>query len=114
MKKITKHQFKLEVIDNDGLVLVEFYTEWSGSAFIITKLLSELEKHYENKVRFVLINIEETKTLSERYGVKKIPTILFFKDGEVIHQLEGIHSRNKIENVLDAILNGTKIHNTNN
>ena len=59
MKKVIGNRFRGEVIENDKPVLVEFFTEWSGSAFIIAELLYELEKHYAAFVKFVLVNVDE-------------------------------------------------------
>lgn len=108
MKKVIGNRFKPEVIDNEKPVLVEFFTEWSGSAFLIAELLYELEKEYGAHVKFVLINIDEYPEISSKYGVKKIPTILFFREGEVINQLEGTPSRVKIKEVLDKIIEQIK------
>lgn len=104
MKKVIGNRFKPEVIDNEKPVLVEFFTEWSGSAFLIAELLYQLEKQYKDYVKFVLVNVDESPEILEDYGVKKIPTILFFKEGEVINQLEGTPSRVKIKEVLDNII----------
>ena len=104
MKKVAGNRFNPEVIENDKPVLVEFFTEWSGSAFLIAELLYELEKEYSSHFKFVLINIDESKSIPKKYGVKKIPTILFFRKGEVINQLEGTPSRVKIKEVLDGII----------
>ena len=104
MKKVIGSRFRAEVIENEKPVLVEFFTEWSGSAFIIAELLYELEKQYAEFVKFVLVNVDESKEIREDYGIKKIPSILFFKKGEVINQLEGTPSRVKIKEVLDQII----------
>jgi len=104
MKKVVANRFKHEVIDDKKPVLVEFFTEWSGSAFLIAELLYQLEKQYEEYVKFALVNVDESPEIKEEYGVKKIPTILFFREGEVINQLEGTPSRVKIKEVLDGII----------
>jgi thioredoxin 1 len=108
MKKLTGKRFKQEVVENNEPVMVEFFTEWSGSAFLIAELLSELEKEYGTHVKFVLVNIDESPEISSRYGVKKIPTILFFRKGEVINQLEGTPSRATIKEVLNNIIKQIK------
>lgn len=97
-------RFELEVLKSKEPVVVEFFTEWSGSAFIIAELLYALEKQYVKDVKFVIVNMDESEPLRMAYGVKKIPTILFFKDGEVIDQLEGTQPRSKIEEVIENIM----------
>lgn len=97
-------RFELEVLKSKEPVVVEFFTEWSGSAFIIAELLYALEKQYVKDVKFVIVNMDESEPLRRAYGVKKIPTILFFKDGEVVDQLEGTQPRSKIEEVIENIM----------
>ena len=104
MKKVIGKRFKPEVIENDKPVLVEFFTEWSGSAFLIAELLYQLEEHYSNYVKFLMVNVDESPEIRGKYGITKIPTILFFKEGEVINQLEGTPSRVKIKEALDKII----------
>jgi thioredoxin 1 len=106
MIKVMERRFGLEVLESKEPVVVEFFTEWSGSAFIIAELLYALEKQYAGEVKFVIVNMDESEQLRRAYGVKKIPTILFFKDGEVVGQLEGTQPRSKIEEVIENILEG--------
>ncbi len=104
MKKVIGNRFKPEVIYDAKPVLVEFFTEWSGSAFLIAELLYQLEKQYKDDVKFVLVNVDQSPEIRANYGVKKIPTLLFFNKGKVIYQLEGSPSRVKIKEVLDHII----------
>ena len=99
-----ERRFALEVLESKLPVVVEFFTEWSGSAFIIAELLYALERQYAGKVKFVIVNMDESKQLRKAYGVKKIPTILFFKEGEVVDQLEGTQPRSKIEEAIENVL----------
>jgi thioredoxin 1 len=111
MKKVVANRFKHEVIDDKKPVLVEFFTEWSGSAFLIAELLYQLEKQYTDYVKFTLVNVDESPEIQKEYGVKKIPTILFFRKGEVINQLEGTPSRAKIKDILDQLIEQIKNEN---
>ena len=104
MIKVMEQRFALEVLESKEPVVVEFFTEWSGSAFIIAELLYALEKQYLGDVKFVIVNMDESEQLRRSYGVKKIPTILFFKDGEVVGQLEGTQPRSKIKEGIENVL----------
>lgn len=99
-----EQRFGVEVLRSREPVVVEFFTEWSGSAFIIAELLYALEKQYAGDAKFVIVNMDESEQLRRKYGVKKIPTILFFKDGEVVGQLEGTQPRSKIEETIENVL----------
>lgn len=103
MKKIRAKAFPGEVIKSEKPVVAEFYADWSGTAFIISDLLEELEEEYGKHVKFVLINIEKPGEIMTKYGINKIPTILFFNKGKVINQLEGMPSRKKIKELLDEV-----------
>jgi thioredoxin 1 len=104
MNKIDWHDFDPQGYETTKAVVVEFFTDWSGSAFIIAQLLYQLEEYYNHYFEFIMVNVEESEKIRAQYGIKKIPTILFFKDGMVINQLEGTQSRSTIKDVLDEII----------
>jgi thioredoxin 1 len=108
LKAISKEDFKKEVIEKEGLSMVEFKTEWSGTCRIIEPVYTDLSKSYSGTIDFFTIDIDSEKGLDTEYGVMEIPTILFFKAGKVIDHSIGLISKNrliaKIENVL-AVLN---------
>jgi len=106
MKKIVASRFDFEIHESKWPVVVLFFTEWSGSAFIIAQMLHELEKQYANTVKFVLVNSDESPELCQTFGIRKIPTILFFREGEVVNQLQGTHSRSRIKEIINAVIIG--------
>jgi thioredoxin 1 len=104
IKKISKNNFKEQVIGNKNLSLVKFKTEWSGACQIIHPMYEELSKSYEGQVDFFCIDADTEKELYRQLGVNEIPTILFIKSGEMIDHAVGLVSKNiliaKIENAL--------------
>src|SRR5436305_12996081 len=101
---ITGKELKKEVTENLNLLLVHFKTEWNGACQILAPVYDELAHAYKGTVRFFTIDAEKNKTTVQRYGVTEIPTILFFKEGEVIDHVTGLASKSmiisKIENAL--------------
>jgi thioredoxin len=103
-KKISGKELRKEVMENSVLSLVKFKTDWSGSCQIISPVYEELANYYKGQVNFYNLDIENEPELENDFGVIEIPTILFFKRGEVIDHISGLVPKNiiitKIENAL--------------
>ena len=105
-KKITKQEFRKEVMESPALSLVKFKLEWSGACQIILPIYEELSRSYKGMVNFFTIDIEKESGIDKEYGIMEVPTILFFKDGQIIDHVSGLVPKNvvisKIENALNA------------
>jgi thioredoxin 1 len=103
-RKIDQKNFKNEVIESMELAIVQFKSEWSGACQIIAPLYEELAKHYKGSANFFVSDIEVNTSLEKEFGIQEVPTILFFKHGEIIDFSIGLISKNtliaKIENAL--------------
>jgi len=101
---ITGKELKKEVAGNINLLLVHFKTEWNGACQILAPLYEDLAIAYNGAAKFFTVDAERNKTVMHEYGVMEIPTILFFKNGEVGDHVSGLASKNiivsKIENAL--------------
>jgi thioredoxin 1 len=86
------------------LCLVQFRTEWSGSCQIMQPIYEELARYYKGSAQFFWVDADQEKELYAQYGIKELPTILFFKNNELIDYAPGLVSKNKliakIENAL--------------
>lgn len=102
MKKIKCTEFE-KLINNQSRVVILFSTDWSGSSIIVKGALHELEKELECNICFFEIDKENCTKICERYGIKNVPTILFFKDGQIVDQLNGVPSKNTIHKILKKI-----------
>jgi thioredoxin 1 len=111
MKKIECQEFETKVLQKASQVVVLFSTGWSGSSLIVRGALHELEEEFGDKISFIEIDREECRQICQDYGIKKVPTLLFFNEGKVVEQLNGVPSKNKIQKVL-AKIDG-KEHNEN-
>ena len=105
-KKITKQEFRKEVMESPALSLVKFKLEWSGACQIILPIYEELAKSYKGMVNFFNIDIEKESGIDKEYGIIEVPTILFFKGGQIVDHVSGLVPKNvvisKIENALNA------------
>ena len=106
---ISKNDFKKEVISNTGLTLVQFKKEWNGACQIISPIYEELARSYKGQANFFTVDVEQETGIDHDYGVVEIPTILFFRRGEIIDHVTGLAPKNvmitKIENALSTTLN---------
>lgn len=105
-KPVSKKDFKKEVIEGGHLALVQFKKKWNGVSQIIEPVYNDLAKTYHGKVNFYTVDIEKEKGLDSEYGVREIPTILFFKGGKVVDHVVGLTPKNvlivKIENAISG------------
>jgi len=102
--QITGKQLKKEIAENINLLLVHFKTEWNGACQILAPVYDDLANAYKGTAKFFTVDAEKNKTAAHEYGVNEIPTILFFKNGEVVDYVSGLTPKNiiisKIENAL--------------
>lgn len=87
-------------------VLVDFWAEWCGPCKMIAPVLDELASEYENRVQIGKVNIDEDQSLATEYGVRAIPTLLVFKNGQVVEQIVGMRSKRDLKSSLDKVLVG--------
>src|SRR6478609_6089787 len=105
MNKVLKGEsFTKEIIKTRGLAIVQFKTEWNGGCQIMAPIYEELSKFYSSKAKFFTMYTEEEKPLAEEFRIMELPTILFFKNGELIDHVVGLTPKNllisKIENAI--------------
>jgi thioredoxin 1 len=102
--KLTQANFAAEVLDIPGPVVVDFWAEWCGPCKMMAPLLDELASEYDARVRIGKVNIDEEQGLASEYGVRAIPTLLFFKSGEVAAQIVGMCSKRDLKSNIDKLL----------
>ncbi|MDE2485153.1 MAG: thioredoxin TrxA [candidate division NC10 bacterium] len=87
--QITDHNFDEQVIKGTGLILVDFWAEWCGPCRMVAPILDELAVEYEGQITIAKLNVDENRQTAARFGIRSIPTILFFKDGAQVEQVIG-------------------------
>ena len=88
----------------EGVVLVDFWAPWCGPCRMLAPAIDQLAEEFENKAKICKVNTEEEPDLTSEYQVRSIPTILFFKNGEIVDQLIGATSKAKLEEKLNSFL----------
>jgi thioredoxin 1 len=102
--ELTDATFQDEVLKNKQPVLVEFSAKWSGSCHIIAPALKEMGEKYRPHVKFCRIDVDTHAETATQYGVQRVPTILLFRDGQLVDHIIGITSKNIMAQKLNALL----------
>ena len=105
-KMIAQKNFSRSAINSTALSLVQFTMEWNGASQIVSMIFDDLAKSYNGTADFYAVNFEKEKSLSKELGVMEAPTILFFKNGQLIDHAVGLIAKNAlIEKIETALSN---------
>lgn len=99
---VTDATFESEVLNSDTPVLVDFWAEWCAPCRAIAPIVREIADDNGDKLKVVKINIDESPQTPGTYGVRSIPTILMFKDGQVVSQLVGARPKADFQDMVDS------------
>jgi thioredoxin 1 len=100
---IDESNFDQEVMKSAQPVLVDFWAEWCGPCKMIAPILDEIAKENAGTVKVAKVNVDHNQSLSFRYNIRAIPTLLFFKDGQVRDQVTGMASKKDLLNRIAAL-----------
>ncbi len=97
--KVTESSFDDQVLKSDVPVLVDFYAEWCGPCHVQAPILDELAREID-KAKIAIVDVDENPQLATRYGIRSLPTLLVFKNGEAVARHEGVASKEQLKTLL--------------
>ena len=100
---LTKENFDQEVLQSYTPVLVDFWAEWCGPCKMIAPVLEELADEYQGRVKIGKVNIDDHQSLATDYGIRAIPTLLLFHEGQVAEQIVGLRSKRDLKASFDKV-----------
>lgn len=101
-EQITDATFDMQVLKSDQPVLLDFWAPWCGPCRALGPVIEELASEYEGRVRIGKMNVDENPATPGKYGIRAIPTLILFKNGEAVEQVTGAVSKDAIKNILDS------------
>lgn len=103
-KEITVSNFEEVVLQSKQPVLVDFWAQWCGPCKAIGPIIEELNNDYAGKAVIGKVDVDANQELAVRFGIMNIPTILFFKDGQIVDKLKGAAPKKEFQNKLNNII----------
>ncbi len=102
--EIDDDSFEEKILKSDKPVMVDFWAPWCGPCKAIAPTVDALEKEYGNDMTFAKVNVDENPICPSKYGVQAIPTLIFFKNGEIVDQITGMVAKEKLEETIKGVL----------
>ncbi len=101
---VSDDSFEADVLNADGAILVDFWAEWCGPCKMISPALEEIAKEMDGRVRIAKMNIDDNPMTPQKYGVRGIPTLMLFRDGQVAATKVGALAKNQLQDWVESVL----------
>lgn len=102
---VSDASFEQDVLKSDKPVLVDFWAPWCGPCRMVAPIVEELAGEYDGKVSFVKVNTDENQGTAIRYGIRSIPTLMLFKNGQLVSTMVGFRPKPELKKQIEAALN---------
>jgi len=102
--EVTDQNFEEVVLQSDKIVLVDFWAEWCGPCRMVGPIVEEIGEEYKDRAVATKLDVDNNPGITMKFGIRNIPTVLFFKNGEVADKQVGAVPKNNLVNKLEALL----------
>jgi thioredoxin 1 len=102
--EINETNFEQEVLSSDKPVLVDFWAPWCGPCKMLSPVIEEISSEYNGKAKVFKVNTDENMSLSAKFQITSIPSLILFKNGEVFQRIVGFRPKGDIKKLIDAAL----------
>ena len=102
--EIDDSSFDAKVLQADKPVLVDFWAPWCGPCKAIGPLVEDLANTFSDRIKFAKCNVDNSPVTPGKFGIKAIPTLIFFKEGDVVEQITGMVAKSKLEEAINKLL----------
>lgn len=102
--QITDNNFDEEIINSNIPAMVDFWAEWCGPCKMVGPAVKELAEKYKGKIKIAQMDVDQSRQTPAKFGIRSIPTLLFFKGGELTNSIVGAHPKDYIDEELKKLL----------
>ena len=102
--QVSDGTFESEIVNSDIPAMVDFWAEWCGPCKMVGPVVEELAKEYKGKIKVAQMDVDQNRETPAKFGIRNIPTLIFFKGGEVINTVIGAQPKSSIEEELKKLL----------
>ena len=102
--EVTDETFDKEIIESDIPAMVDFWAEWCGPCKMVSPVVEELAKDYKDKIKIASMDVDQNRQTPARFGIRNIPTLIFFKGGKVAQTIVGAQPKSSIDEELKKLL----------
>ncbi|NLK22089.1 MAG: thioredoxin [Epulopiscium sp.] len=103
-KELTSQEFQTEVLNSTEPVLVDFFATWCGPCKMMAPIIDQLSEEMSGKAKVYKIDVDQARDLAAQYSIMSVPTLVFFKDGEVVDQMVGAAPKDKLIDKLNTLM----------